>query len=111
MFAAPAYDAAAPDAIDRDDPDFALWVDQNVKPHKQPGYAIATISLEAVGGIPGDATAEQIDLMAGLPSATASTNCASPTRRTSCCPMCARPISMRSGRRSTAPGSPPPIST
>jgi len=66
MFAAPAYDAAAPDAIDRDDPDFALWVDQNVKPHKQPGYAIATISLKPVGGIPGDATAEQIDLMADL---------------------------------------------
>jgi len=66
MFAAPAYDEAAPDAIDRSDPDFALWVDQNVRPHKQPGYAIATISLKPVGGIPGDATAEQIDLMADL---------------------------------------------
>ena len=66
MFAAPAYDAAAPDTIDRSDPDFALWVDQNVKPHKQSGYAIATISLKPIGGIPGDATAEQIDLMADL---------------------------------------------
>ncbi len=66
MFAAPAYDEAAPDAIDRADPDFALWVDQNVAPHKQPGYAIATISLKPIGGIPGDATAEQIDLMADL---------------------------------------------
>ena len=66
MFAAPAFDAAAPDAIDRSDPDFALWVDQNVSAHKQPGYAIATISLKPVGGIPGDATAEQIDLMADL---------------------------------------------
>jgi sulfite reductase (NADPH) hemoprotein beta-component len=66
FFAAPAYDADAPDTIDRSDPDFALWIDQNVKPHKQPGYAIATISLKPVGGIPGDATAEQIDLMADL---------------------------------------------
>jgi len=66
MFAAPAYDAAAPDTIDRSDPDFALWVDQNVRPQKQPGYAIATISLKPIGGIPGDATAEQIDLMADL---------------------------------------------
>ncbi len=66
FFAPPAYDSAAPDTIDRSDPDFALWVDQNVKPHKQPGYAIATISLKPVGGIPGDATAAQIDLMADL---------------------------------------------
>ena len=66
MFAAPAYEAGAPDAIDRSDPDFALWVDQNVAPHKQPGYAIATISLKPIGGIPGDATAEQIDLMADV---------------------------------------------
>ncbi len=66
MFAPPAFDAATPDTLDRSDPDFALWVDQNVKPHKQPGYAIATISLKPVGGIPGDATAEQIELMADL---------------------------------------------
>ena len=66
FFAPPTYDSAAPDTIDRSDPDFALWVDQNVKPHKQRGYAIATISLKPVGGIPGDATAAQIDLMADL---------------------------------------------
>ena len=66
QFAEPAYDAAAPDTIDRSDPDFALWVDQNVHPHKQPGYAIATISLKPVGGIPGDASAEQMELIADL---------------------------------------------
>ena len=66
MFAPPAFDADAEDTIDRGDPDFALWVDQNVARHKQTGYAIATISLKAIGGIPGDATAEQIDLMADL---------------------------------------------
>ncbi|MDH7971120.1 nitrite/sulfite reductase [Sphingomonas sp. AR_OL41] len=66
MFAAPAFDATAADDIDRSDPDFAVWVDQNVKPHKQPGYAIVNISLKPIGGIPGDASADQIDLMADL---------------------------------------------
>jgi len=66
FFADPPFDADAPDALDLADPDFRLWVDQNVHPHKQPGYAIATISLKPVGGIPGDASAEQIELMADL---------------------------------------------
>jgi len=66
FFAAPAFDADAPDAIDRSDPDFALWVDQNVAAHKQPGHAIVTISLKPAGGIPGDASSAQIDLMADL---------------------------------------------
>jgi len=52
--------------VSRSDPDFAVWLDQNVKPHKQPGYAIVNISLKPAGGIPGDATAAQIDLMAAL---------------------------------------------
>ncbi len=61
--------AFAPDAahdLDRADPDFALWVDRNCAPHKQPGYTIATISLKPVGGIPGDASADQIRLMGDL---------------------------------------------
>jgi sulfite reductase (NADPH) hemoprotein beta-component len=66
MFAEPAFDPAAPDTVDRTDPDFAVWLDQNVRPHKRPGYAIVTISLKPTGGIPGDATADQIDLMADL---------------------------------------------
>ena len=48
------------------DPDFAVWLDQNVKPHKATGYAIVNISLKPAGGIPGDASADQIDLMADL---------------------------------------------
>ena len=65
MFSPPAY-GDAPAGVDRSDPDFAVWLDQNVKPHKQPGHAIVTISLKPAGGIPGDATADQIDLMADL---------------------------------------------
>ena len=66
MFAPPAFEADAPSELDRSDPDFSLWLDQNVKPHKQAGYAIVNISLKPTGGIPGDATSAQIDLMADL---------------------------------------------
>jgi sulfite reductase (NADPH) hemoprotein beta-component len=65
FFAAPAFEAVSDD-IDRTDPDFAVWLDQNVKAHKQAGYAIVNISLKPIGGIPGDATADQIDVMARL---------------------------------------------
>ncbi|KQS04449.1 sulfite reductase [Sphingomonas sp. Leaf357] len=66
MFADPAFEADDGTQPDRSDPDFALWLDQNVKPHKQPGYAIVNISLKPTGGIPGDASSAQIDLMADL---------------------------------------------
>ena len=66
FFAPPAFETGLPDALDRSDPDFAVWLDQNVSAHKVPGYAIATISLKPIGGIPGDASADQIDLMAEL---------------------------------------------
>lgn len=66
MFADPPFEAGAPDELDRSDPDFALWVDNNCLAHKQPGYIAATISLKPVGGIPGDATGDQIRLMADL---------------------------------------------
>jgi sulfite reductase (NADPH) hemoprotein beta-component len=65
FFAAPAFDAADVEP-DRSDPDFAVWLDQNVKPHKQAGYAIVNISLKPIGGIPGDASSAQIDVMADL---------------------------------------------
>jgi sulfite reductase (NADPH) hemoprotein beta-component len=66
MFAPPAFEANASDELDRSDPDFAVWVDQNVKPHKQAGYSIVNIALKPIGGIPGDATSAQIDVMADL---------------------------------------------
>ncbi|MBE2992802.1 nitrite/sulfite reductase [Sphingomonas sp. CFBP 13603] len=65
-FGAPDFDAKASTHIDRSDPDFAVWLDQNVKAHKQPGYAIVNVSLKPIGGIPGDASADQIDVMADL---------------------------------------------
>jgi sulfite reductase (NADPH) hemoprotein beta-component len=65
FFAPPKFEAVSED-IDRSDPDFAVWLDQNVKPHKQTGYAIVNISLKPIGGIPGDASSAQIDVMANL---------------------------------------------
>ncbi|MES1156543.1 MAG: nitrite/sulfite reductase [Alphaproteobacteria bacterium] len=46
--------------------EFARWARLNLHPHRVPGYAIATISLKPIGGVPGDATAEQMDLVADL---------------------------------------------
>ncbi len=48
------------------DEGFARWVQQNVHPHKNPDYASVTISLKPIGGIPGDATDSQMDLVADL---------------------------------------------
>ena len=65
-FTDPAFEAGAPDELDLSNPNFRLWVERNTTAHKQPGYIIATISLKPVGGIPGDASADQIRLMAQL---------------------------------------------
>jgi sulfite reductase (NADPH) hemoprotein beta-component len=45
---------------------FAHFVEQNVVSHKVDGYGIVTISLKPIGGIPGDATAEQMEAVADL---------------------------------------------
>jgi sulfite reductase (NADPH) hemoprotein beta-component len=66
MFAPPAFASDLPTQVDRSDPDFAVWLDQNVVAHRQPGHAIVTISLKPAGGIPGDATSGQMDLIADL---------------------------------------------
>jgi len=66
FFAPPAFSSDAEADLDRSDPDFAVWIDQNVKAHKQDGYAIVNISLKPVDGIPGDASADQIDAMADI---------------------------------------------
>ncbi|HSC59997.1 MAG TPA: nitrite/sulfite reductase, partial [Rhizomicrobium sp.] len=65
-FAPPAFETLADDEPTSLDPTFKTWYAQNVSKHRQPGYAIATISLKPVGGVPGDATAEQMDALADL---------------------------------------------
>ena len=65
-FAPPPFEEGLSDAIDLTDAGFARWVERQVAPHKAPGYAIANISLKPIGGIPGDISAEQMDLVADL---------------------------------------------
>ncbi|MDB5419083.1 MAG: cysI [Phenylobacterium sp.] len=48
------------------DPALARFVRNNVKPHKQPGYGIVEVSLKAIGATPGDANAEQMEVIADL---------------------------------------------
>ncbi|WP_112959051.1 nitrite/sulfite reductase [Agrobacterium tumefaciens] len=50
----------------RADEGFARFVEQNVQPHKHPDYGMVTISLKPIGGIPGDATDEQMELVADI---------------------------------------------
>ena len=74
-FAPPAYELLPPrdasyEATRRADRDFDRWARVNVAAHKQPGYAIANISLKPTdqegGKAPGDATAEQMEVIADL---------------------------------------------
>jgi len=48
------------------DPAYGRWLDNNLHPHRQPGYASVTVSLKPVGGAPGDATDAQMDIVADL---------------------------------------------
>ncbi len=45
---------------------FKRWHEVNIAAHKQPGYAIVNISLKPEGGIPGDATGDEMRIVADL---------------------------------------------
>jgi sulfite reductase (NADPH) hemoprotein beta-component len=45
---------------------FDQWAQVNLVRHKQPGYAIVNLSLKPTGGVPGDATTEQMLAVADL---------------------------------------------
>jgi sulfite reductase (NADPH) hemoprotein beta-component len=64
-FAPPEFETLA-DEMPNGDADFANWLKTNVAKHRAPGYAIATISLKPIGGVPGDATHGQLDALADL---------------------------------------------
>lgn len=70
-FAKPPFQTLSGDSADYEryrasDRDFARWAERNVHPHSAPGYASAIISLKPVGGVPGDATATQMEAIAEL---------------------------------------------
>ena len=71
FFAPPAFDvlprvSAAFEEAKSQDADFARFARNNVQPHKQAGYAIVDVSLKRPGDTPGDATAEQMEVVADL---------------------------------------------
>jgi sulfite reductase (NADPH) hemoprotein beta-component len=68
-FAPPAFRNAPVDAYDafyKADPTFRSWADTNLTQHRNAQYAIVTISLKAHGQTPGDATSDQMRLIADL---------------------------------------------
>ena len=65
LVAGPATSSAA-EARRAADTRFAAFVDTNVAAHRMPGHGIVTISLKPIGGVPGDISAEQMDLVADL---------------------------------------------
>ncbi len=68
-FAAPAFREASVASFESaytNDPVFRSWVDTNIAPHKNADHTIVTISIKKHGATPGDATAEQMRVMADL---------------------------------------------
>ena len=71
FFAPPPYETLEAtqtvfEAMRFEDRSFAEWCRTNLAPHKVPGYGIVNISLKGIGEAPGDASAEQMDLVADL---------------------------------------------
>ncbi|MFV0383419.1 nitrite/sulfite reductase [Paracoccus sp. (in: a-proteobacteria)] len=68
-FKAPAFRSAPVDAYaaERDaNPAFRSWTDTNLRPHRAEGYASVIVTFKAPGATPGDATADQMRLLAEL---------------------------------------------
>ncbi len=45
---------------------FGEWLEQNVTTHRNPDYAMVTISLKGIGEVPGDASDSQMDAIADI---------------------------------------------
>jgi len=68
-FSAPEFRTASTNAFDAayaGNPVFRSWADTNLTAHKAPGYSIVSISLKAHGQTPGDASADQMRVIADL---------------------------------------------
>jgi sulfite reductase (NADPH) hemoprotein beta-component len=68
-FATPTFKTAptkAHDAFRASDPVYRSWADTNLAPHRHPDYAIVQVSLKAPGATPGDATSDQMRVLADL---------------------------------------------
>lgn len=68
-FAAPAFierSVATFNAARENNPAFRSWADTNLSPHKADGYTVVSISIKKHGATPGDATSDQMRVMADL---------------------------------------------
>ncbi len=68
-FMLPAYKTAPISAFERqlaNDPSFRAFSETNLHPHKNPDYAIVTVSLKAHGATPGDASSAQMRVLAEI---------------------------------------------
>jgi len=70
-FAAPDFSTLPAESLNFErarsaDPLFAIWSENNVHAHRVSGYASVTISMKPVGGPPGDATADEMDVIAQI---------------------------------------------
>jgi sulfite reductase (NADPH) hemoprotein beta-component len=69
QFAPPAFktaDTKGYEAVRLANPAFRSWTDTNLTQHRADGYAIVSISIKKHGATPGDATADQMRVMADL---------------------------------------------
>ncbi len=64
-FAPPAFEPAL-DVAPALSAGLRAFIDTNVAEHRLPHYAIVTVSLKPIGGTPGDATADQMRVLADL---------------------------------------------
>ncbi|MGQ3671152.1 nitrite/sulfite reductase [Xanthobacter sp. TB0136] len=68
-FVTPDFEVLAdnpPELTAEQDPAFLSWRQNSVAAHKAPGHAIVSVSLKPIGLPPGDATADQMDVIADL---------------------------------------------
>jgi sulfite reductase (NADPH) hemoprotein beta-component len=65
-FVAPDWEPGLSDELPDGPSAYRRWIARQVVPHRVPGYRIVNISLKPVGGIPGDASAAQMEAVAEL---------------------------------------------
>jgi len=65
-FALPELPARERDRFDTANAGYINWLTRNTVAHKRDDYAMVTISLKPIGGIPGDATDAQMDAVADI---------------------------------------------
>ena len=65
-FAPPELPARERDRFDTADAGYINWLTRNTAAHKRDDYAMVTISLKPIGGIPGDATDAQMEAVADI---------------------------------------------